>query len=611
MIYDLKFKSGFPLEMPHYNNRLLQFSDKLTVIYGANGCLAEGTLVATPHGPVPIEKLKIGDTVFDEHGLPITVLMTFDTGMKKVVELKSDTKVLARSTYDHIWLTKNKSARRFKSSPVHEFYSNTQIIKRVFPKISLGTKYIKDAYLLGAMIGDGCCVQSTSKYHISSATDEVPAKLASILNCSFKKINGNNFTWEVDSSEKSELYMRWAQGKKAHEKYVELDEIKTWDRESCLNFLAGIIDTDGSIAKKRKSLIFSLSMQAKPVVECVEWLLLALFQTNTISFIDNREKYVNGPCHTISIARYTDVLRILSEIEPYLQVSRKKELFKEVNTRTHRDKPDRIGVILGEESYVQTYDIHVDSDTNLYCLANGLVTHNSGKSVALRTLAAYCGIEKGGWSQISNPAKLASKTINHFPFVYRAYTPSNIDADVTWDGAPTFYNDSEMLNKNDFTWFFDNAKLSADGITSSAEQLDIMAEKPSSGQYRIHKINKIMKIIQTPPTLEIPDVADKEAAAAEVAYVNTLRTNAKRLNMPSTGKMTLLFDEPEKALALPKQLELFDTLSKLAEHFQVIIATHSPFILYFKQAHIIDLNQGYADECRSLIEKQIKSFKRK
>jgi predicted ATPase len=81
--------------------------------------------------------------------------------------------------------------------------------------------------------------------------------------------------------------------------------------------------------------------------------------------------------------------------------------------------------------------------------------------------------------------------------------------------------------------------------------------------------------------------------------------------MPSTGKMTLLFDEPEKALALPKQLELFDTLSKLAEHFQVIIATHSPFILYFKQAHIIDLNKGYADECRSLIEKQIKSFKRK
>lgn len=243
---------------------------------------------------------------------------------------------------------------------------------------------------------------------------------------------------------------------------------------------------------------------------------------------------------------------------------------------------------------------------NVLFAANG-----KGKSVALKTLAAYCGIEKGGWSQISNPAKLASKVLTHFPYVYRAYTPSSIDADVTWDGSPSFYNDSEMLNKNDFTWFFDNSKLSADGITSSGEQLDIMAEKPSSGQYRIHKINKIMKIIQTPPSLnEIPEVADKEAAAAEVQYINILRTNAKKFNMPSTGKMTLLFDEPEKALALPKQLELFDTLDKLSEHFQVIIATHSPFILYFKNSNIIDLEKGYADDCRNLIEKQIKAFKR-
>jgi predicted ATPase len=235
-----------------------------------------------------------------------------------------------------------------------------------------------------------------------------------------------------------------------------------------------------------------------------------------------------------------------------------------------------------------------------------------GKSVAIKTLAAYCGIEKGGWSQISNPAKLASKVLTHFPFVYRAYTPSNVDADVTWDGAPTFYNDSDMLNKNDFTWFFDNEKLSADGITSSGEQMDIMAEKPSSGQYRIHKINKIMKIIQTPPSLsEVPDVADKDSAAAEVEYIKILRTNAKKFNMPDTGKMTLLFDEPEKALALPKQLELFDTLNKLSEHFQVIIATHSPFILYFKDANIIDLENGYADECRDLIEKQIKSYRTK
>jgi DNA-binding transcriptional regulator WhiA len=591
---------------------MISFDNRLNVIYGRNGCLAEGTLVATPNGPKAIEALRIGDDVFDEHGNPIKILQTFNTGIKKVVELKSDTILLAKSTYDHVWLTKNKSSRRFKCSPVHEFYKGAQIIKRCFPKTPLGKKNVPDAYLIGAMLGDGCCVQSTSKYHISSATEEVPAKLAKILNCPFKKLNGENYTWEIDSLDKSDIYLEWVHRRKAHEKWVDLEEIKTWDRESCINFIAGIIDTDGSIHKKRQALMLSISMQAETVINALNWLFLALFQTNSTMFIDDSDKYVNGPCYTVAITRYTDVLRILQEIEPYLQVSRKKDLFTEINAKTLRDKPDRIGIIIGKESYEQTYDIHVDSDTNLYCLANGLVTHNSGKSVAIKTLAAYCGIEKGGWSQISNPAKLASKVVTHFPFVYRAYTPSNVDADVTWDGAPTFYNDSDMLNKNDFTWFFDNEKLSADGITSSGEQMDIMAEKPSSGQYRIHKINKIMKIIQTPPSLsEVPDVADKESAAAEVEYIKILRTNAKRFNMPDTGKMTLLFDEPEKALALPKQLELFDTLNKLSEHFQVIIATHSPFILYFKDANIIDLENGYADECRDLIEKQIKSYRTK
>ena len=227
-----------------------------------------------------------------------------------------------------------------------------------------------------------------------------------------------------------------------------------------------------------------------------------------------------------------------------------------------------------------------------------------GKSSALKTMSAYCGIQKGGWSAISDPMKLASRYVNHFPYVYKAYTPANIDAQVVWDGTPTFYNDSEMLNKNNFTWFFDNSVLSEDGITTGAEQLDVMAAKPSSGQYRIHKINKIMQVIQNPPNLAaIPqDIADKQAALAEVQYIQSL---------PRNGKITLLFDEPEKALALPKQFELFKTLLTLSEHFQVIIATHSPFVLFFEGANIIDMNPGYANLCRKLIHDQVNGKKKK
>lgn len=219
----------------------------------------------------------------------------------------------------------------------------------------------------------------------------------------------------------------------------------------------------------------------------------------------------------------------------------------------------------------------------------------SCKSTALKTMAAYCGIPTGGWSMVSEPAKLAYNKPEHFPYCYRAFTPGNIDAEVEWDGQPTFFNDSEALSKNDNTWFFSNAKQSADGITTEAEQMDILAAKPSSGQYRIHKINKIMKVIQQPPSILMvpPYISNKQLAQLEVDYFQSL---------PRDGKITLLLDEPEKALSIPKQIELFDVLQKLSEHFQVIIATHSPFILDYKKINIVDFTPGYVKEVNKMIK---------
>jgi energy-coupling factor transporter ATP-binding protein EcfA2 len=219
----------------------------------------------------------------------------------------------------------------------------------------------------------------------------------------------------------------------------------------------------------------------------------------------------------------------------------------------------------------------------------------SCKSTMLKTMAGYCGITNGGWSSISEPAQLAYNEAKHFPFCYRNLCPGRVDAVVEWDGTPSFFNDSEAMGKHDNTWFFSNASKSADGITSDAEQLEILASKPSSGQYRIHKINKIMKVIQEPPILTVvpPYIQNRELAQLEVNYIKTLSRD---------GKVTLLLDEPEKALSIPKQIELFDVLVKLAEHFQVIVATHSPFILEYKKANMVDVTPGYISECKKLIK---------
>ena len=64
----------------------------------------------------------------------------------------------------------------------------------------------------------------------------------------------------------------------AHEKTCNINIIRTWTRHSQLQFLAGLIDTDGSISVQDGRLTIRLGMQAKDVIDAVELLLLDLFQ---------------------------------------------------------------------------------------------------------------------------------------------------------------------------------------------------------------------------------------------------------------------------------------------------------------------------------------------
>lgn len=70
-------------------------------------CLVEGTLVATPRGPIAIENIKVGDLVYDEFGKEIKVLNTFNQGEQSVVDLyASNGGYMASCTMDHPWLTR-------------------------------------------------------------------------------------------------------------------------------------------------------------------------------------------------------------------------------------------------------------------------------------------------------------------------------------------------------------------------------------------------------------------------------------------------------------------------------------------------------------------------
>lgn len=225
-------------------------------------------------------------------------------------------------------------------------------------------------------------------------------------------------------------------------------------------------------------------------------------------------------------------------------------------------------------------------------------SNGCGKTSILKMIKAYCGIPNGygGWSRISDKLALGAQVKSHFPYAYRTYSPGQSDCAVIWDGTATFYNEGD-IKTDQWQWFTHRSIASEDGMTTEAEHMDTMMEKPSSGQYRIKKLNKLFEMLKNPPDL-FKAYSSHPAEMAEIEYIRSL---------PRTGRVTLLLDEPERALALPKQMELFKLLNDMSKDYQIIIATHSPFVcLMDLNAKIFDIEKDYSETCTEIFKNLLK-----
>lgn len=362
---------------------VLRDKDTITqFVVGGNRCISAGTLVLTDKGSIPIEDIKVGDRVYDENGNPIRVLKTFANGKKPVVALKHRSWTKAKCTLNHVWLTKNSSKPKqgIQQKAVFDFVRDTQI-RQVYIKAPLGNKNEPHAYAIGALLGDGCSTQTVHQKYISSADYKIPAAVAKSLNSSYKKLTGENYTWSLGAVE-CHHYDDWCKFRKAHEKTCDLEVIKTWNRESLLKYIAGLLDTDGSIyLKENKILTIRWEMQAKEVMKSIQYALLTLWQVDSNLLLNDRDKFVNGPTYTVGVFNSIDSKRVLQELNPYLITDHKKYKSDYDELQSNQTSEGWRGIkIVDEGEIVETYDIHVDSKTNLYCLSNGLVCHNSGKS---------------------------------------------------------------------------------------------------------------------------------------------------------------------------------------------------------------------------------------
>lgn len=364
-------------------------------------CLEENTPIMTPAGPVAIQDLKVGDLVYAYHTATDTVSLepvveVHDQGIQQVVDIKRHNKQVLACTSEHRWYTTDKTTRKKKVERLHSFTRDTAITRR-FIDVPLGHIYEPHAYALGALLGDGCCKERGNKIYISSQGANVPAAVANCLGVSYAKNAGPNYTWVLYTRRGKGVmsgdnivchhYDTWCRGKYAHEKYIELNVVKTWDRDSCLALLAGLLDTDGTVQVSERCLVIRWDMQAKSVLECIQYLLLALFQYKADLHIDTHKEYKNGPVYYVNIKNNMFCKRILKELDPFLHVQHKKWNPIYQDLLENNENPDLYGVKfdLNNTRDAHCWDISINTPDNLYLTAHGLVTHNSD-SLAVKIL---------------------------------------------------------------------------------------------------------------------------------------------------------------------------------------------------------------------------------
>lgn len=421
-------------------------------------CLREGTQVLTPTGPVAIEDIKVGDIVYgynaDGSVSPCPVTNTWYQGEKEVVNLVNHNKLVASATDDHRWMTYNTALDKFEEKQTRYLKERNNIkIVRKFLETPGGVVDEPHAYVLGALLGDGCSKQKGNMIYLSSLDENIPKRCAEILNVCYKKQHEANFTWALQTGNVSKYkhrtpininhYDSWLKGKGAHEKIVDLDVIRTWNRESRLKFLAGLIDTDGSVfitGRNKNELKLNFTSQSKSIIEAVKFLMLDLFQLDICLSEDKRDKYKNGNCFNLYSNNNYFAPKIVKALDPYLVNSTKKWKDLYSTFEANNSNPDFVGVKEGSREIAKTYDIEVGNQTHLFLLANGLVTHNS-------TMMAMLALETA-MKTPNSLVKLVTDTKLHVRTIFEPIF-RDLLVDCPKDLQPTYY-------KNDYLYEFPN-----------------------------------------------------------------------------------------------------------------------------------------------------------
>jgi len=292
-------------------------------------------------------------------------------------------KNLCWSTFNSKWISVDERRPRNENKKLIQNIKNHRKLKRApFFKSNLGSVDEPHSYAIGALLGDGCSINGKNKIYISSKNSIIPNKTTRVISAKYcYKLKGNNYTYCISNEPKytnphkttkvkCHFYNNWIEDRYAHQKIIDINKIKKWNRLSCIKLLAGLLDTDGSVSINNNRLTISWGMQAKEVIKCIKYLILSLWYFSPSIYTSKRDKYKNGPLYVISIRNNRISKMMLKEMNKELVCDRKKYKSFYNNIKTPGTSDLFLTVRLGKKEIRDMYNIFIN---NPIILANNRV----------------------------------------------------------------------------------------------------------------------------------------------------------------------------------------------------------------------------------------------
>lgn len=381
--------------------------------------LINGTKILTPTGTIPIEKIKVGDTVIGMDGRPTKVTGVYPQGVKQLYTIKFNDKTCEVCCGEHLWLVHDRKDRlqnkNWKIVDTNKMLEKVKVksgrnitranysIPIVEPIQYTHKKLPLNPYVVGCLIGDGSL--SSDNCGLTNTDIDVINRFFGLLPEGYTQGTTNNCTINIIRSNKKLPHFKTITEKLGLNTLSEFKRIPNEymfaDIESRIQLLQGLMDTDGSVNKEGRTQYsyWTTSTQLRDdIITLVRGLSgLAHYRVKPTVCTHKNKK---------TKCKDTYEVRISFPFNNIIPITCSRKLNNIQKKRKHRVT----------EKFIQSIEpygleectcITVDNDSHTYVTENFNVTHNSNVSMSV----AWGAISKQNLKGIYISLEISAETI--------------------------------------------------------------------------------------------------------------------------------------------------------------------------------------------------------